>query len=339
MKKFRTAIIGCGTIFSMHANSIRVLENAELVAVCDNKPERAQEKAKEFNCKHYTNYKEMIDREALDAIHICLPHYLHATAAIYALKARVNVLTEKPMAIELKDAEDMVKAAKDNERTLGVIFQNRYNNAAKLIKENLENGVLGKVIGGKCALTWRRTEEYYNKSDWRGTWDKEGGGVIINQAIHTLDLMRWFVNSEIENIDATLKRRVIKGIEVEDFAEGIIGYKNGIITSFNAMNYYSYDAPVEIELHCEKGLAKMVGDKTLIKLTDGREISVSFDPEETFDYGKGNKGYWGVSHLKQIKNFYTALEAGVKPDITGEEAIKTQRMICEIYRIGRQKGL
>lgn len=339
MKKFRVAIIGCGTIFPMHASSIKVLENVELVAVCDNKLERAQEKAAEFNCKYYLDYKEMIDKEALDVIHICLPHYLHAPVAIHAAKAKINVLTEKPMAIEIKEAEEMVKAAKDNAVILGVIFQNRYNNASKLIKENLESGHLGKVISGKCSLTWRRTEEYYSESDWRGSWDMEGGGVIINQAIHTLDLMRWFVSSEVANVDASLKRRAIKNIEVEDFAEGIITYKNGVITSFNAMNYYSYDAPVEIELHCEKGVAKIVGDKALIKFTDGREITADINPEETFDYGNGSKGYWGVSHFKQIKSFYTALEAGVKPDINGEEALKTQRMICEVYRIGRQKGL
>lgn len=339
MQKFRAAIIGCGSIFLMHANSIKAIDSIELVAVCDSNLERAQEKAKEFNCKYYLDYKEMIGKEVLDVVHICLPHYLHAPTAIYALKAKVNVLTEKPMSIELKDAEEMVKTAKDNGVALGVIFQNRYNNAAKLIKENLEKGSLGEIIGGKCSLTWRRTEEYYRSSDWRGTWDKEGGGVVINQAIHTLDLMRWFVNSEIESIDATLRRRSIKSIEVEDFAEGVISYKNGVLTSFNVMNYYSYDAPVEIELHCEKGLAKMVGDKTMIEFIDGRVISADIDPEETFDYGKGNKGYWGVSHLKQIKNFYEALGKGVKPDITGEEALKTQRMICEIYRIGRQKGL
>jgi UDP-N-acetyl-2-amino-2-deoxyglucuronate dehydrogenase len=336
MNKFKAAIIGCGSIFDMHANSIAALENVELIAVCDNNPERSKQKAKQFNCKYYLDYMQMVEKEQLDVVHICLPHYLHAPAAIYAAKAKVNVLTEKPMAIDLNAAEQMVESAKTSGVNLGVIFQNRYNQASILIKDTLSSGALGKILGGKCCITWRRTKEYYSADPWRGTWDMEGGGVIINQAIHTLDLMRWFIDSEIEYIQATMANRVIKTIEVEDFAEGIITYKNGVISSFYALNYHSYDAPVEIELHCEKGMIKMVGERASIKFYDGRELIADRNPNETFNYGDGKKGYWGVGHQKQIGNFYDALEKGIAPDITGEEAVKTQKVICEIYESGRK---
>jgi predicted dehydrogenase len=337
MDKFRVGIVGCGNIFPMHAISVNALECAEVTAVCDIKEERAKAKAEEFNCKCYIDYKEMIDSENLDVIHICLPHYLHAPVAIYAASKGVSILTEKPMSIELQDAEEMINSAKNNNVTLGVIFQNRYNPGSQLIKKTLESGELGRIISGKLFVTWNRSDEYYSRSDWKGTWEKEGGGVIIDQAIHTMDLMRWFIDSEIDYVDANISNRAHEIIEVEDSAEGVIKYKNGVVTGFFTINYYGYDAPVEIELYCENGIVKMVGDRASIRFTDGRELIADNNPNEVFHYGDGAKGYWGVSHVKQIKNFYEALFAGVQPDITGEEAVKTQKMICAIYESGREK--
>lgn len=337
MKKYKVGIVGCGNIFPMHAYPVSGLENAEIVAVCDVKEDRAKAKAALFNCKYYLDYKEMIEKEEIDVVHICTPHYMHAPIAIYAAKAGKHVLTEKPMSIALEDAEAMIKAAKDNGVTLGVIFQNRYNHGSQLIKKTLESGELGKIKAGKLSVTWDRSDEYYSKSDWKGTWEKEGGGVIIDQAIHTMDLMRWLVDSEIEYVDANISNRAHDIIEVEDAAEGVIKYKNGVVTGFYAVNYYTYDAPVEIELHCENGKAKMVGNTATIIFNDGRELIAGPNPNETFDYGNGHKGYWGVSHVKQIGNFYQSLESGGQPDITGEEAIKTQKMICAIYESGKSK--
>lgn len=337
MKKFRAGIVGCGNIFPMHAISVSKLHNVELVAVCDIKEDRAKAKAEEFNCKYYLDYKEMIDKEKLDVVHICLPHYMHPPVAIYAASRGINIMTEKPMSIKLKDAEEMVKAAKDNNVTLGVIFQNRYNPGSQLIKKTLKSGELGSILSGKLSVTWDRSDEYYSKSDWKGTWDKEGGGVIIDQAIHTMDLMRWFVDSDIEYIDASINNRTHNLIDVEDSAEGVIKYKNGVLIGFYAINYYTYDAPVEIELHCDKGIVKMAADRASIKFNDGRELIADKNPNETVDYGNGVKGYWGVSHIKQITNYYESLERGVKPEITGDEALKTQRMICGIYDSGKEK--
>ncbi|GKX28393.1 oxidoreductase [Vallitalea longa] len=333
---FRVGIVGCGNIYPMHAYPVNELECTEVVAICDIKEDRAKAKSQELGCKYYTDYKEMIDKENLDVIHICTPHYMHPPIAIYAAQKKVNVLTEKPMSIKLEDAKKMIDTAKDNDVTLGVIFQNRYNKGSQLIKRTLESGELGKIISGKLSVTWDRSDEYYTKSDWKGTWDKEGGGVIIDQAIHTMDLMRWLIDSEIEYIDANISNRAHEIIEVEDSAEGVIKYKNGIFTGFYAINYYGYDAPVEIEIYCENGIASMKADKATIKFNDGRTFIADADPNETFDYGNV-KSYWGVSHIKQIKNYYNSLLNGTKPDITGEEAYKTQKMICAIYDGGKQK--
>ena len=336
MSKFKVGIVGCGNIFPMHAVPVTQLDNTELVAVCDIKEDRAKDKAEEFGCKYYFDYEKMMAEEDLDTVHICTPHYMHPPIAIAAAEAGINILTEKPMSIELEDAQKMVDTAEENEVTLGVIFQNRYNPGSKLVKNALESGELGEILSGKLAVTWDRSDEYYSKSDWKGTWDKEGGGVLIDQAIHTMDLMRWFVNDEIDYIDATISNRAHEIIEVEDAAEGVISYKNGVVTAFHAINYYTYDAPVEIELHCENGLGKIVADKGIVELNNGKKYVADNDPNETFDYGDV-KSYWGVSHIKQINNYYESLEKGVEPDITGKIAIKTQEMICAIYESGKEE--
>lgn len=321
MSKLKVAIIGCGNIFPMHAQSIVSREDAELVAVCDVKQERAEEKAKIYQCGIYTDYMEMFEKEKIDVLHICLPHHLHAPVTIEAAKRKIHILTEKPMSIHYNDAKAMVETAKENEVTLGVIFQNRYNPGSQLIKRMLDNGELGTIKSGKLSVTW----------------EKEGGGVIIDQAIHTMDLMRWFIADDIKYVDASISNRAHEMIEVEDAAEGVVAYKNGIVTAFHAINYYTYDAPVEIELHCEKGIAKMIADRATVRLLDGREFIADNNPQETFDYENGVKGYWGVSHVKQINNFYDSLAKGIPLDITGEDALKTQEMICAVYESGKKK--
>lgn len=337
MNKLRVGIIGCGNIFPMHAASIFERTDAELVAVCDIKRERADQKAEQYQCKAYYDHRKMFAQEKLDVLHICLPHYLHAPITIEAAKNGLHILTEKPMAIEYQDAEAMIQATEEANVTLGVIFQNRYNPGSQLIKRMLEDGQLGEIKAGKLSVTWDRSDEYYQQSDWKGTWDKEGGGVIIDQAIHTMDLMRWFVNSELKYIDATISNRAHKMIEVEDAAEGVIAYQNGVVTAFHAINYYTYDAPVEIELHCTKGLAKMVADQATVTIDNGQTFIADNNPLETFTYEDGVKGYWGISHVKQINNFYDTLQGNAELDIPVEEALETQKMIDAIYRSGREK--
>ncbi len=336
MKKFRAGIIGCGHIFPMHAVSVTKQSNAILAAVCDNKESLAKSTAEKYQCNYYLDYKEMIDKEDLDVVHICTPHYLHPEMAIYAAEHKVNILTEKPMAIHITDAYAMQKAARDNQVVMQVSFQNRYNPGSTLIKSTLASGELGKILSARLLVTWNRSDEYYLKSDWKGTWEKEGGGVIIDQAIHTLDLMNWFINSKIQYVDAAISTRAHNIIKVEDCAEGVICYENGVKASFYAINYYTYDAPVEIELHCEKGIVKLTGEKAMITFYDGHQSMADRNPNETFDYGDV-KQYWGVSHGKEIENLYHCLETGEIPRNTADEIMSTQELVCAIYKSGKQK--
>ena len=329
----RVGIIGCGCIFTMHATSCDHLENATLVGVCDIKKDRADAAAEKYNVKAYYDYRELIDKEKPDIVHVCVPHYLHPIISRYALEHGVNVLCEKPMSIKYEDGVENVRIAKENGLKYGIIFQCRYNNTSKLVKENLENGKLGKVISARVVLTWCKPDSYYSLSDWKGTWDKEGGGVIIDQAIHSIDLANWFINDEPVEVQAHLSNRGHSIMEVDDTGEGFIRYKNGATLSFWAMNNYGCDDPIEIRLLCENGKVVMSYDDVDITFNDGTKLSTCTQNDGI--YYEGGKDYWGFQHIRQIADFYKAVEEDRQPQISGEEALKIQKLICEIYDKGR----
>ena len=366
MDKFRVGIIGCGAIFPSHAFPLHILPNVEVKAVCDIKPAALNTAVQLFHCAGYADYHELIKRQDIDVIHVLTPHYLHASMAVEAAYAGKHVLTEKPMAIKIEDAAAMLEAAKRNKVTLGVISQNRYNAASVAVKEALQNGSLGKILGQRILMSWNKPMAYYQNSDWRGNLEKEGGSLLIDQAVHVMDLARWFVDDEIECIQANVSNRNFPAIETEDTAEGLIKYQNGVVAVFYGTNNYSYNASVLLETHCEKGIATVEFDRAVISYHNGKEITVLNDTTETMDEAdytaffhktsaqtafetlttwgvfsgpmvpsKYPRAYWGSTHIKQIRNFYTSLAAGVQPDVNAAEAIKTQEMISAIYQSGQ----
>ena len=367
MKKIRVGIIGCGAIFIMHAYPLHRLEGVEIKAVCDIKPEALKTASQLFHCDGYEDYHEMLKREEIDVVHILTPHYLHAQMAIDAANAGKHVLSEKPMAISMEQAYAIIEAGKRNHVTMGVISQNRYNSASVAIKNALQDGSLGRVIGQRVILSWTKPAEYYKRSNWHGTWDKEGGSLMIDQAIHVMDLARWFVNDEIKSVQATIANRDHPEIETEDTAEGLVIYRNGVRSVFFATNNFSYNAPVVVETQCENGTALMEFDRAVITYRNGKELTVVNDPDDTVneneykaffneessqaamrtlkDWGvvflpvtwKAPRAYWGATHGKQIKNFYESLAAGKQPDITAEVALKSHQQIMAIYQSAREK--
>ena len=336
MKKLKVAVIGCGNISVMHLDSIAAFEDVELVAVCDTKEDRAIAAQKKYGGKVYTDHNEMFKNEELDAVHICLPHYLHVPVAIDAFKNKIHVLSEKPMSIKYEDAEKAVQTAEECGVEYGVIFQCRYNAPSVLVKRRVEDGKLGKVRCGRTTLTWYRPDDYYDSSDWKGTWDKEGGGVIIDQAIHSLDLANWMIGSTPIEIQSSLYNRNHDIMVVEDTAEGLIKYENGALLSFYAMNNYLFDEPIEIRLLCENGRAIFSYDHAIIEYNDGTTESADNIPDEMFKYS-GGKDYWGFQHAVQIRQFYNAVLGKEKLEISGKEALKTQNIICQIYKNNKNK--
>ncbi|MBQ6825447.1 MAG: Gfo/Idh/MocA family oxidoreductase [Clostridia bacterium] len=329
----KVAVIGCGSISCMHLDPAVALEEAELVAVCDIKPDRAERAAQKYNAKPYMDYMEMFEKEQLDVVHICLPHYLHTKVACDAFKKGINVICEKPMSIKYEDAVAAVELAEKCGVKYGVIFQCRYNTPSMLVKQRIEDGKLGKVKCGRTTLTWYRSDNYYDHSDWKGRWEKEGGGVIIDQAIHSIDLANWMIDDTPVDIQASLHNRNHEIMVVEDTGEGLIKYENGALLSFYAMNNYFVDEPIEIRLVCENGKAIFSYDRAEISYNNGTFESVNNMPQKMVSY-TGGKDYWGTQHAVQIRQFYRSVLGLEELEITGREALKIQKIICEIYDKG-----
>ena len=330
MLDFKAAIAGCGAISSVHADALGKL-GVTVVSVCD----MDLSKTAKYFSKAYLGYKTMIDEGGFDVLHICLPHHLHAPAAIYAMEQGINVLCEKPMAIHISEGEAMIKASQDNKVTLGVVFQNRYNAGSRLIKKALDSGALGKIKSGWLKVTWSRGEQYYTDSSWRGKWATEGGGVLINQAIHTFDLINYFFGESPAYVDASIDNCVHPTIEVEDVVEGVMVYgePEEVKVSFYANTFHHYDAPVKLKLLCENGRVTLKGDFAIIKYSNGKKDIYS--TKDDANLPAGAKSYWGISHARQIKSFYDSLTKGDIPEVDGKEALKTQRLIHCIYESAR----
>lgn len=330
----RVGVIGCGRISVRHFSSAETLPEAKLVACADIKEERAIDAGKKYKITPYKDYKEMIEKENLDVVHICLPHHLHAEVSSYALSKGVNVLTEKPMAINYESAVKTVEDSKKYGKLFGVIFQCRYNDASVFVKERLDNGKLGKIISARSTLTWTRPDDYYSSSDWKGTWEFEGGGVVIDQAIHSIDLVNWLVNDQVESVSVSMANRGHKSVKVEDSAEGLVTYKNGVKYGFYCMNNYGCDEPIEIRLYCENAKVTFSYNDAYITYNDGTTEECHQDRNAVVR--DGGKEYWGYRHITQIKQFYNACLGKEELQISGEEALKTHKLICDIYSIGKE---
>jgi len=331
-KKVRVGLIGCGRVARVHAQALTELDQTQLVAVCDIKEDRAKEYGEKFNVDYYLDYKEMLARDDIDAVQICTPHHLHKEMTVNAANAGKHVLTEKPMALSIEDIDAMIGAADRNGVTLGVIFQNRYNDSSLAVKEVIDSGKLGKILGARAFITWRRTDEYYKGSDWKGTWDKEGGGFLIDQAIHTIDLMQWMVG-EVETIRATYGTHAHTYIDVDDVAEAYIRFTNGAEGCVYGNCFYAYDAPVYLEIVGENGRAEILGGFR------GKAIITIGNEERIVTQREGKvlgKSYWGPSHIRQIEEFYTDLLAGRKPAIDGRVGKVANAMVLAMYESHRQ---
>lgn len=332
MKKLRVAIIGCGRISIMHLIPAKNLPQSELVACCDIDLTKAKNTGEKFSINYYQDYKQMIEKENLDVVHICLPHYLHTVVAEYCFKCGINVFSEKPMSINYESSIHCVEEAKKYNVLYGVVFQCRYDNSTQIVKKRIVDGTLGKILFAKSYLTWRRDEDYYKSSDWKGTWDKEGGGVIIDQAIHSIDIVNYLIDDDYDFIKSSLSNFNHNYLEVEDTAVGFVKYKEGAQYTFYAMNNYGEDSEIIIELICEHGKVKMSYEWATISYNNGSIEDVK--QENEVELYEGAKSYWGIQHIKQIKQFYNSVLGIEKLEISGENALKTHKLIFEIYKEG-----
>ena len=315
---FRVGIIGCGGISAVHAQVLSALDNTELAACADLLPERAER----YGCAAYTDYLQMLDMEKLDAVHLCTPHYLHPVMAAEAARRGIAVLTEKPPAIDAAGWEQVKQAAQ--RVPVGVCFQNRYHPHIQTCKRFLREGTYGPLLGIRTFVTWHRTAEYYAAADWKGKWATEGGGALINQAIHTLDLLIGFLGLPDQAEAALCNRRLRGAIEVEDTAE-IYLQKDGVPALLYASNAYSQDAPVMIELHLEQAVIRLEGDVMTV-IQDGRKQESACITDPIL-----GRSYWGAGHKACIADFYRSIENGTPYQNDPASCEATMRVLLKLY--------
>lgn len=338
MKKLRVAVLGCGRIAAVYKSALEHLDGlCEVVLAMDKHLDRAQAFAAGFaGCEASDAVEPEAFRRKLtecspDLVHILLPHHLHCTYAVAALECGVNVLTEKPIAITLTDANRMIAAQKASGKQLGVIFQNRYIDGVRRVRELIQSGELGAVKGAFSTLNWYRPASYY-ECDWKGRWETEGGGVVIDQAIHSIDLVRYMTGMEAVKVQGHTARRILQTIEVEDEADAAITLENGAVYSFFACNYYTMSSPIRVEISCEKGTALLALEEMEIRWNDGRREVIHPDSAAGTAVGES---YWGAFHEIQVRDCYEALLEGRAMPWTPQDAKKTLEIVQAIYLSAR----
>lgn len=313
----KAAIIGYGVIGRLHARIIP--QYGTLEAVCDTDAAVLEAAP---GARHYADYKEMLDEVHPDVVHICTPHYLHAEMVIEALLRGINVLCEKPLCIREEDIGRILEAERRSTASLAVCHQNRYNSANRYVKEYLDGKRVEAAVG---QVSWHRDASYYASGAWRGKWETEGGGVLINQALHTFDLLQWLCGMP-EEVKASISTLTLKDeIEVEDTATVLCTGENGGCFTFYASNGSAKDCPVEITLRADGEWIKLMPKYTVI----GNRFT-SFE-ENHHVYGKA---CYGSGHEALIADFYDCIKTGRRFGIDGTEGAKVVRMILAAYRSG-----
>lgn len=271
--------------------------------------------------------EDMLKAEQPQVVHICTPHYLHVPMAVEVLGCGGSVFMEKPQAISGQQFTQLDQAAKRSAGRLGICFQNRYNASTQKVDELLREGSLGNIQGARAFVTWNRDAAYYQDSDWRGSWDTEGGGALINQSVHTLDLLlRWLGVPNV--VEASMANHHLQGtIEVEDTVEAFLGFPGDRRACFYATTAYVTDAPVLIELACEQGSIRMEEEKVTVRYLRGEETVFSLKSGAFL-----GKNYWGSGHAACIRDFYHSLDGGAEFGCDLESTANTLRVMMKMYQ-------
>jgi UDP-N-acetyl-2-amino-2-deoxyglucuronate dehydrogenase len=322
----RAAVIGCGDVSTVHFEAVAKLDGAELVGVCDSDPQRLAAAMELYGVPGFADHASLLEAVRPEVVHICTPHNQHASIAVDCLERGVNVIVEKPLAHTLAEGRRLVDAASKGKAKIAVCFQNRYNATSQAMHSLLAGGELGAVQGAAASVMWHRSAEYYLNRPWRGSWEGGGGGLMMNQAIHTVDLLQWLVGDVIA-VRGNAATRFLGGtIEVEDTAEFFAEHAGGARSVFYATLGHAYNAPVTLEVVTEKAVLSLRGDLT-VTYGDGR---VDVIPERRSD--TGGRSYWGVSHELLISDFYGRLDEPEPFWISPAEAEKSLRIIKDVYR-------
>lgn len=347
--RLRTAVVGCGKVAHLHAAALRDLPESEFVAVCDSDTARAAAFARQYGVTSWADTGSMVAQAGVEAVIVCTPHPLHAAPAIAAAGAGANVLVEKPLASNLADCDAMIAAATRNGVQLGVVSQRRFFAPVVRMKAAIDAGKIGTPVLATVAMFSWRDQAYYQSDPWRGKWDTEGGGVLINQSPHHLDILQWLMGpvDEVVGRWANLNHPYV---EVEDTALAIIRFRGGGLASVTVSLSQKPGIHTKIHIHGSNGasvgaqtdsgatfIAGMsgVGEPAVNDLwtIPGEEhLLQQFHDEDRAEFARIDAtGYY---HLLQDRDFLRAILDGRPLSVTGEEGRKVVEIISAIYKSG-----
>ncbi len=252
-QKLKTGIIGCGKVGHIHARALINAYNSDFSAVYSRSEDKRLEFEDKYEVKAYDNIAEMVTKEKLDIVIVCTPHPAHKTVTVEALAAGANVLVEKPLASSLADCDAMIKAAMENNKKLGVVSQRRFYRPCQRLFNAIQDGKIGLPALGTVTMLGWRDEEYYKSDPWRGKWKEEGGGVLVNQAPHQIDLLQWFMGGEPEELFGTWTNINHNYIEVEDTALAILRFKTGGLANIVVSNAQKPGIYGKVHIHGTNG--------------------------------------------------------------------------------------
>lgn len=345
LEKLRFGIIGCGVIGPLHAEAIASLPDAELSAVTDTVSERAEKLATKYGARAYTNLDEMLANEKLDVVTVCTPSGMHGEHACRAMRAGCHVIVEKPMDIRLEVIDEMLRVQQERGVKMAVISQHRFDPATQRVRALVEEGAFGRLVLGNAVIPWWRSQAYYDSGDWRGTWHMDGGGALMNQSIHYIDLLQWMLGpvKSIAAYTGTLAHRM----ETEDVSTAALRFASGALGTISATTAAYPGLVARLEIMGDKGSALIEGDE-LSYLYLARD-----EKEAAGDYGsasKTSKAYaqeagssaasnpaalaWN-SHAQQIADMLRAIREDSTPLVDGLAARRPVEIILGIYESAR----
>jgi len=338
MKIWNFGIIGTGMIADFHAQAIQSLGNARLVGVCGSDSAKADIFAQKFDCKAFSNYSEMLRSDEIDIVTIATPSGNHMDPTVEAAQQGKHVLCEKPMEISLDRIDAMISAHRNSGTYLGGIFNYRYSDSVALLKRAVDEGRFGNLSFVSVHVPWWRSDEYY-QSKWRGTWKLDGGGALMNQSIHMIDLMQYLVGP-LSSLQASIAT-IGHAIEVEDTAAAIVKFKNNALGSIYGSTASFPGQFRRMEITGTKGTVILIDDAIAIwQFADQKE-----EDFEILNNIGGPSGGGGASdpasisylfHKKNIAAFIAAIESGKPFEINGDEARKAVEIVLAIYTSAKE---
>lgn len=344
MKEYGIGIIGTGAIAKVHAAAVRSIDNARLIACFDLNGERSDAFASEYGIRSYHNIEDFLADSDVDIVTITTPSGAHLEPALAAIEARKKaVIVEKPLEITKQRCNIMIEKAKECGVLLSGVFQSRFHEVPRLIKKAIDEGRFGKISIIDAQIKWYRTQDYYDSVGWHGTWKMDGGGALMNQGIHAIDLLRWF-GGDVEKVSSLCRTIGHERIEVEDTAGAVIQFRSGAIGIIEGTTaaYPGFLKRVEI---CGTDGSAILEEESLKfwhfrnETEEDERIREKYSDFTTTGGGASDPKAIGFhGHAMAFENVISALETGTNPEITGSEAEKAVALIEAIYDSSRKGG-